>query len=36
LDELPGVVRDLSYGRTTWEEVETKYPKFEQQESTEP
>lgn len=35
LDELPGVVRDLSYGRTTWAEVETKYPKFEQQESTE-
>nr|XP_012230165.1 PREDICTED: glycine--tRNA ligase [Linepithema humile] len=36
LDELPGVVRDLSYGRTTWIEVEAKYPKFEQQESTEP
>ncbi|KYN13767.1 PREDICTED: glycine--tRNA ligase [Trachymyrmex cornetzi] len=36
LDELPSVVRDLSYGRTTWTEVETKYPKFEQQESTEP
>ncbi|EFN89098.1 Glycyl-tRNA synthetase [Harpegnathos saltator] len=35
LDELPGVVKDLSYGRTTWMEVETKYPKFEQQESTE-
>lgn len=35
LDELPGVVRDLSYGKVTWTEVETKYPKFEQQESHE-
>lgn len=35
LDELPGVVRDLSSGRITWAEVEIKYPKFEQQESTE-
>ncbi|XP_076642681.1 glycine--tRNA ligase [Halictus rubicundus] len=35
LDELPGVVRDLSYGKITWAEVEAKYPKFEQQESTE-
>ncbi|XP_067005016.2 glycine--tRNA ligase [Anabrus simplex] len=34
LDELPGVVRDLSYGKTTWAEVEKKYPKFEQQETT--
>ncbi|XP_031827407.1 glycine--tRNA ligase [Nomia melanderi] len=36
LDELPNVVRDLSYGKITWAEVEAKYPKFEQQESTEP
>ncbi|XP_053970973.1 glycine--tRNA ligase [Hylaeus volcanicus] len=36
LDELPTVVRDLSYGKITWSEVEAKYPKFEQQESTEP
>ncbi|EFN67695.1 Glycyl-tRNA synthetase [Camponotus floridanus] len=35
LDELPDVVRDLSYGRTTWVKVKTKYPLFEQQESTE-
>ncbi|XP_057331330.1 glycine--tRNA ligase [Microplitis mediator] len=35
LDELPGVIRDLSYGKVTWTEVETKYPKFEQQESHE-
>ncbi|KZC10262.1 PREDICTED: glycine--tRNA ligase [Dufourea novaeangliae] len=35
LDELPSVVRDLSYGKITWSEVEAKYPKFEQQESTE-
>lgn len=34
LDELPTVVRDLSYGKITWAEVEAKYPKFEQQEST--
>ncbi|XP_015598508.1 glycine--tRNA ligase [Cephus cinctus] len=33
LNELPGVVRDLSYGKTTWAEVEIKYPKFEQQET---
>lgn len=36
LDELPSVVRDLSYDKITWSEVEAKYPKFEQQESTEP
>lgn len=35
LDELPSVVRDLSYGKCTWAEVEAKYPKFEQQESNE-
>ncbi|XP_033325114.1 glycine--tRNA ligase isoform X1 [Megalopta genalis] len=34
LDELPGVVRDLSYGKITWADIEAKYPKFEQ-ESTE-
>ncbi|XP_012288740.1 glycine--tRNA ligase [Orussus abietinus] len=34
LEELPGVVRDLAYGKTMWEEVEAKYPKFEQQETT--
>ncbi|KAG8231863.1 hypothetical protein J437_LFUL011768 [Ladona fulva] len=34
LDELPSVVRDLANGRLTWQEVEKKYPKFEQQEST--
>ncbi|XP_076248468.1 glycine--tRNA ligase [Calliopsis andreniformis] len=36
LDEVPSVVRDLSNGKLTWSEVEAKYPKFEQQESTEP
>ena len=36
LDELPFVIRDLSYDKITWSEVEAKYPKFEQQESTEP
>ncbi|PSN57200.1 Glycine--tRNA ligase [Blattella germanica] len=34
LDVLPGVVRDLAYGKTTWSAVETKFPKFEQQESS--
>ncbi|XP_069692065.1 glycine--tRNA ligase [Periplaneta americana] len=33
LDVLPGVVRDLAYGKTTWNAVESKFPKFEQQES---
>ncbi|KAK0166702.1 hypothetical protein PV327_004192 [Microctonus hyperodae] len=35
LDELPSVVRDLSCGKITWDKVEAKYPKFEQQESNE-
>ncbi|XP_071875134.1 glycine--tRNA ligase [Bombus fervidus] len=35
LDEIPDVVRDLSNGKLTWSEVEEKYPKFEQQETTE-
>ncbi|CAG2065115.1 unnamed protein product [Timema podura] len=34
LDVLPSVVRDLSYGKTTWTQVESTYPKFEQQENT--
>lgn len=34
LEEIADVVRDLSYGKATWEEVSNKYPKFEQQEST--
>jgi len=33
LDILPEVVRDLAYGKTTWSVVESKFPKFEQQES---
>ncbi|XP_046395890.1 glycine--tRNA ligase [Ischnura elegans] len=33
LDKLPSVVSDLSNEKTTWSEVEKKYPKFEQQES---
>lgn len=35
LDDLPGVVRDLANGKTTWQEAQAKYPKFEQQESHE-
>lgn len=35
LDELPDVVKNLANGRITWAEVSAKYPKFEQQESTE-
>lgn len=33
LDVLPEVVRDLAYGKITWSAVESKFPKFEQQES---
>ncbi|XP_012265682.2 glycine--tRNA ligase isoform X1 [Athalia rosae] len=33
LDELPSVVKDLSLGKITWDEVARKYPKFEQQEA---
>ncbi|PNF19726.1 Glycine--tRNA ligase [Cryptotermes secundus] len=33
LDDLPKVVRDLAYGKTTWSAVEYMFPKFEQQES---
>ncbi|KZS14907.1 Glycine--tRNA ligase [Daphnia magna] len=33
LKEIAGVVRDLSYGKMTWTDVEAKYPKFEQQET---
>lgn len=33
LSELPRVVHELSYNKTTWEKVAAKYPKFEQQES---
>lgn len=33
LDILPELVRDLAHGKTTWSIVESKFPKFEQQES---
>ena len=33
LNEIAAVVRDLSNGKTTWTDVEAKYPKFEQQET---
>jgi glycyl-tRNA synthetase len=33
LKEIAGVVRDLSYGKIKWTDVEAKYPKFEQQET---
>ncbi|XP_076460990.1 glycine--tRNA ligase-like [Babylonia areolata] len=34
MDELPALVRDLSLGRSSWEEALQKYPIFEQQESS--
>nr|BAN20718.1 hypothetical protein [Riptortus pedestris] len=34
ISEIPGVVRELSIGKITWADVETKYPKFEQQEAS--
>ncbi|XP_035272038.1 glycine--tRNA ligase [Anguilla anguilla] len=33
VSELPGIVRDLANGITTWAEVESKYPIFEGQET---
>lgn len=33
LEEIGNVVRDLAYGKIEWSEIESKYPKFEQQES---
>ncbi|XP_063901942.1 glycine--tRNA ligase isoform X1 [Zophobas morio] len=33
LNEIAGVVHNLSYSKQTWNDVENKYPKFEQQES---
>ncbi|XP_014206733.1 glycine--tRNA ligase [Copidosoma floridanum] len=35
LEELPNIVKDLSLGKIMWSEVEAKYPKFVQQETTE-
>lgn len=34
VSEIAQVVRDLSYGKVQWSEVESKYPKFEQQEAS--
>lgn len=34
LDEIAEIVRNLSFGKVTWDEVSNKYPKFEQQETT--
>lgn len=35
VDDIPRLVRDLSLGKITWEnDVQPKYPKFEQQETT--
>lgn len=34
LEEVPEVVRDLSYGKCEWSDVEAKFPKFETQEAT--
>jgi len=33
IEELGPIVRDLSNGKTTWDEVKRIHPKFEQQES---
>jgi len=34
LDQIPGVIQALADGKTTWEKVEEKYPKFQAQETT--
>lgn len=34
LDEVANTIRDLATGRSSWAEVEQKYPKFEQQEAS--
>lgn len=34
VEHIAEVVRDLSFSKTTWNEVSEKYPKFEQQEVT--
>lgn len=34
LDEIADVVRNLAYSKMEWADVEAKYPKFEQQETT--
>ncbi|XP_050088159.1 glycine--tRNA ligase [Anopheles aquasalis] len=34
LDEVAHTIRDLATGRTSWAQIEEKYPRFEQQESS--
>lgn len=34
VDEIANILRDLSFARATWSEIEAKYPKFEQQEAS--
>jgi glycyl-tRNA synthetase len=34
LEDIAEVVKDLANGRIEWSNVESKYPRFEQQEST--
>lgn len=34
LSEIDDVLRNLSFGKVEWSEVESKYPKFEQQEAS--
>lgn len=34
LEDIAEVVRNLAYSKIEWTDVESKYPKFEQQEST--
>lgn len=34
LEEMDSILRDLSFAKVQWSEIEAKYPKFEQQETT--
>lgn len=34
LEDIANVVRDLSFSKRTWADIEGKYPKFEQQEAS--
>ena len=34
VDDIPSVVRELSLGKLSWQQVLDKYPKFEQQEAS--
>lgn len=34
LNEIADIVRDLALGKQEWKQLESRYPKFEQQETT--